>query len=126
MSQAQKRPSHKELSRKLSVARARLNDGNWQPAFGYEGYVNFTKECEKLNLLTSKEQTEALKKVLDELNPDHYEGAYPPLVGSRGNILRKELFAFSHESEYLGVTMYLKFAVDDDQLFIVSFHKAKR
>ncbi len=126
MSQVQKRPSHKELSRKLSVARDRLSDGKWQPAFGYEGYVSFTKECEKLNLHTITEQAEALKKILQELTPDHYAGTYPPLVGSRGNIVRKELFAFCHESKFLGETLYLKFAVNEEQLFIVSFHKAKR
>jgi len=126
MSQAQRRPSHKELSRKLNVAKNRLNDGEWQPAFGYEGYGSFMKDCEELNLRAAPEQTEALKQVLEELTPSHYAGQHPPLAGSRGDILDKELFAFILESEFLGETIYLKFAVDEEQLFIVSFHKARR
>lgn len=126
MSQAQQRPSHKELSRKLSVAKKRLNNGEWQPAFGYESYGSFMKDCEELNLLTASEQAEALKQVLAELTPIHYKGLHPPLVGSRGEILDKELFAFVLDSKFLRETVYLKFAVDKEQLYIVSFHKARR
>ncbi len=126
MSQAQKRPTHKELSRKLNVAKNRLKDGEWQPAFGYESYGSFMKDCEELNLPTAPEQAEALQQVLEEVTPDHYIGPHPPLMGSRGEIVDKELFAFVLESKFLRETVYLKFAVDKEQLYIVSFHKERR
>jgi hypothetical protein len=108
------------------VARKRLNNGEWQPAFGYERYGSFMKDCEELDLLNASEQAEALKQVLAELTPIHYNGPHPPLVGSRGEILDKELFAFVLASKFLRETVYLKFSIDKEQLYIVSFHKARR
>jgi len=122
MSRTQRRPSHKELSRKLRVARDRLFDGKWRVV----RYRTFVEECEELNLLTAEERTDALKKVMEEITPDHYIGRHPPLKGSRGEILEMDLFEFSYKAKFLNEQVYLKFAVGEEQLFIVSFHRAKK
>lgn len=122
MSHTQDRPTHKELSGKLRVAKDRLDDGKWQPV----NYRAFVEDCEELNLQTAEERIEALKKVMEEITPEHYIGRRPPLKGNRGDILEVDLFEFEHKSGFLNERIYFKFAVGGAQLFIVSFHKSRK
>jgi hypothetical protein len=117
-----KRPSKKELAKKISLAKQHLQKENWQAL----SYNAFLEDCIELGLCTQIEVSQALLSVIEEVEADDYVGSQPPRKGSRGCILNRELFEFCRYSEPLSQRIYFKFAVDEVQLFIVSFHKARK
>jgi hypothetical protein len=116
------RPSRKELTKKLAVARKHLQNEDWQAL----SYDVLREDCEELGLCSQSEVYQALLSALEEVTVDDYIGSRPPKKGSRGCILNRELFEFCRHFEPLKRRIYFKFAVDEDQLFIVSFHRERK
>ena len=52
-----------------------------------------------------------LLTILDEIDIDHYAGAYPAQKSYESQIQNSELFAFRWKSKYFGCDVYLKFAL---------------
>ncbi len=67
-----------------------------------------------------------LPAVFREIKPAHYVGLRPPHKSYEEPILNLELFAFRWSSRLFGRDMYLKFAVKEEVLWIVSLHRDRR
>ena len=100
----QKRPSIKELSKKLREAKEIL--------LIKEGiFAEPSKNLGELNRLDieTEELWPLVQKFLTEIEPKDYTGTRPPQKSYESRILGSELFAFSWTSKFYGRTMYLKF-----------------
>lgn len=112
------RPSHKEINHKITQAKEALSANRLF-------FVNpASLAADALDLgLTIKELTETLYDLLGEISPGDYAGQRPPQRSYEDEILQCELFPFKWESSRLGCTVYLKFAVKNNRLWIVSLHE---
>lgn len=66
---------------------------------------------------------ERLPAILQEVVPRDYRGQSPPKKSYERAILGSELFAFRWVSKVFGCRMYFKFAVKEQDLWIVSLHR---
>jgi hypothetical protein len=64
-----------------------------------------------------------LPAIFREIKASHYEGQRPPQKSYERGILGSELFAFKWPSRVFGRDMYLKFAVRERVLWLVSLHR---
>jgi hypothetical protein len=64
-----------------------------------------------------------LATIFREIKPNHYEGRRPPQKSYERGILGSELFAFRWSSRIFARDMYLKFAVREGVLWLVSLHR---
>ena len=69
------------------------------------------------------ELTDILQRLLDNISPDHYTGSRPPQRSYEAVIQDLELFAFVADSDVFETKVYLKFALSDGALWLVSLHK---
>jgi hypothetical protein len=116
----QKRPSIKELSKKLREAKEILliNEGIFAEPSKNLGELNkLDIETEELWLL--------IQKLLTEIEPKDYTGTRPPQKAYEYQILGSELFAFSWTSKLYGRNMYLKFVLRNNNFYLVSLHEDK-
>jgi hypothetical protein len=112
------RPSYRELDRKLkqgrevaAAKRIRLVEPNIILA-----------DLLDLDYLVG-DLVEDLPAIFREIKPTHYEGQRPPQKSYEQGILGSELFAFRWPSRLFGRNMYLKFAVREGVLWVVSLHR---
>ena len=61
--------------------------------------------------------------ILEEITAKNYVRQYPPQCSYEDRILDYELFHFRWISEVFGCKAYLKFAIKDGQLWLVSLHE---
>jgi hypothetical protein len=116
-----KRPTHRQIVGKLAAAKEAVSCGRVALVNGSV----VARDLLDLDLLID-DLTELLPRILDELNPDLYRGARPPQRSYEDTIKGCELYAFSWASQAIGCGLYFKFALKDDRLWIVSFHKDKK
>jgi hypothetical protein len=69
---------------------------------------------------------ELILGLLEEIVPDDYVGAHPPMRSYEKTIEGKELLAFSWWSKRLEKKMYIKFALKDNKFYYVSLHEDKK
>jgi hypothetical protein len=113
-----KRPSYSEIQRKIKQAKEALLDNN----------LSILKPIvialDALELGYSFEDiTAILIDLLEEIKPSHYVGESPPQRSYEDEIFRSELFAFRWASKRLGCWIYLKFAFNENRLWLISFHQ---
>jgi hypothetical protein len=113
-----KRPSYAEIQRKIKQAKEAVIAGN----------LSILKPVvialDALELGYSLEDiTAILIDLLEEIKPRHYVGQSPPQRSYEDEIFGSELFAFRWESKRLGCWVYLKFAFDENRLWLISFHQ---
>jgi hypothetical protein len=113
-----KRPSPRELHRKLKQARASASVN--RIAFVESDVI--LSDLLGLDFLVD-ELAERLPEILSEIHPGDYQGQRPPAKSYERSILDAELFAFKWSSKVFGCMMYLKFAIKGDYLRIISLHK---
>ncbi len=117
------RPSHKELAKKLRHATALVTKGlvsilepNVILADAMELGYSFKLEFYSL-----------LLELLHLATPENYAGTRPPLRSYESKIQGADLYAFVIKSAHLGgIDVYLKFAVYNDVLVIVSLHEDRK
>jgi hypothetical protein len=73
-----------------------------------------------------QEVPEILFELLQKMAPEHYAGTRPPQRSYEEDLGGSELYAFKIESKRLGCLIYLKFALQDGYLWVVSFHENKK
>jgi hypothetical protein len=113
-----KRPTHRELNRRLIEALDAVRKG--RVAFVEEEPI----QADLLDLdFLIEDLMGSLPSILNEIEPRHYRGASPPARSYESSIRGVELFAFGWASRTLGCEMYLKFALKGGVLWISSFHK---
>jgi len=116
-----KRPSYRELAGKLREAKGAALNGCLQfvePAPIYADLLEIDVVIDDL--------AEIVPQALEEIKPADYAGTRPPQQSYEAAILKCELFAFVWSSGTFGCTMYLKFAVKERCLWIVSLHKDRK
>jgi hypothetical protein len=114
------RPSHKALTGKIRKAIEALQAGKVtfrDPAIIAADLLNLNCEIEEL--------PEILVELLGEIAPDHYAGTRPPQRSYQEDLGGTELYAFKKKSKRLGCLIYFKFALIDDNIWLVSFHEDK-
>jgi hypothetical protein len=67
-----------------------------------------------------------LRGLLEEITPRDYAGAYPPQRSYEDELFRSELFPFAWMSKRLGCRVYLKFALKEGEMWLVSLHQERK
>ncbi len=113
-----KRPSPKELFNKLKDARNAAANGNM--ALLNQSVL----ACDAIDLdyAISDELLTLVPQCLDDFSPAHYVGLYPPQRSYETEIKGLELFAFKAHSTIFDNVIYIKFALDEGFLWLISFH----
>jgi len=116
-----KRPSHREITGKLASAENALS-------CGHVALLNadvIREDLLDLNILI-EDLPELLPRMMDELSADLYRGTRPPQRSYENAIDGCELYAFAWASQAVGCDMYLKFALKNEWLWVVSFHEDRK
>ena len=115
------RPTYKELERKIRQAKEAVSRGRIS-------ILNpVIVAADALGLGISFEEIQGiLFTLLGETEPTDYVGQHPPQRSYEKEILRFELLAFRWNSKRLGCKIYLKFAFQEDQFWLVSLHEARK
>lgn len=114
------RPTHREIDRKLAAAKEAL-------ATGRALFANPAKSVGELMALSigdSEELWPLLVRLLNEIARENYAGSSPPMKAYEKAIAGSDLFAFAWESRWLGMPMYVKFALKEERFYLVSLHKS--
>lgn len=115
------RPTKRELNGKIEQAKQAVQNGNLE-------IVNPTviaSDAIKLGYQI-KELKGVLNNLLNEVKIDNYAGYHPPHKSYEPQIKGKDLFAFRWTSSTLNFEIYLKFALKNETLYIVSLHENKK
>jgi hypothetical protein len=113
-----KRPSYREIDQKLKQAR--------EAAARNQIFIVNPKSFagDALDLGFSVEDiANILIDISDEITAKNYVGQYPPQHSYEDRILDYEFFPFRWNSKVFGCRVYLKFAIKDGQLWLVSLHE---
>jgi hypothetical protein len=113
------RPSKKELFGKLRDAKAAVNQGN---IFLIDQDV-IAEDAIELGYDIGDELPQVLAELLEGTTVHHYAGSRPPQKSYKQDIEGLELFPFVIESRRFACRVYLKFAVSEDSLWLVSLHQ---
>jgi len=114
-----KRPSYKELSKKVREAKQAVSQGH---VLILE-QEDVAQDALELEYVIETELFTILQELIEETNPDHYVGARPPQKSYKHEIEGLELFAFVVESSRFNCRIYYKFALDQSMLWLVSLHQ---
>lgn len=115
------RPSHKEISGKIKEA---AEAAAQQRIFIVEP-ISFVADAIELDYPVGL-ISEIIVSLLNELAPDYYAGHRPPQRSYENCIKGADLFAFQWKSAALKADIYLKFALREGNLWLVSLHKSRR
>lgn len=113
------RPSKKELFGRLRNAKAAVYQGN---VFLIDQDV-IAEDAIELGYDIGDELRQVLAELLEEITVYHYAGARPPQKSYKQDIEGLELFPFVTESRRFACRVYLKFAIIEDSLWLVSLHQ---
>ncbi len=114
-----KRPSPKELFNKVRDAGNAAANGN--VALLNQSVIAI--DAIDLDYVIDNELLKFLPDCLAEIRPADYAGLYPPQRSYETEIKGLELFAFRANSETFDCEIYIKFALAEDFLWLISFHK---
>ena len=112
------RPTHKELTRKIKQAIQAISEGR---IYILDPEI-IAKDALELGYRIS-DLSDLLIDALSVLSPNDYIGHYPPDRSYEEKIKGTELFTFRAYSEVLGCNVYLKFALIEESIWIVSLHE---
>ena len=113
----ERRPSHKELQGKIALAKEAASE----EAIDLADPVSIALDAQDLDYMVEQIST-VLGEILAEIEPNHYTGKRPPQQSYKAQIRNCDLFAFRWESKRFGCESYLKFALKDNRLWVVSLH----
>lgn len=77
----------------------------------------------ELGYLIESDLIGVLTSLLNEITPNNYVGKRPPEKSYERQIEDLELFAFKAESSWFNCTVYFKFSLYDNELWVVSLHQ---
>ena len=113
-----KRPSHKEINSKIEQAK----DAVLKNRISIVNPTNVAADALELGFLVN-DISNICSDILKEITPHDYVGQYPPQRSYETDILESELFAFKWISKRLGCKTYLKFAIKERRMWLVSLHQ---
>jgi len=114
-----KRPSHKELSKRIREAKEAVGKG--RIAILNQSVI----ACDALELgyLIEEDLVSVLSGFLDEISPENYVGKRPPEKSYEEELKDLDLYAFRVESSCFRCRVYLKFTLTGGDLWLVSLHQ---
>ena len=115
------RPSHKEISRKLTLAKEAVSENR----ISILNPVSVATDTLELGL-NLRNISNILSDLLEEIEPDDYAGQYPPQRSYEDEIKDCELLAFRWLSKKLGCRVYFKFTLKETRLWLVSIHEDRK
>jgi hypothetical protein len=115
------RPSHKEISRKLTLAKEAVSENR----ISILNPVSVATDTLELGL-NLRNISNILSDLLEEIEPDDYAGQYPPQRSYEDEIKDCELLAFRWLSKKLGYRVYFKFTLKETRLWLVSLHEDRK
>lgn len=111
-------PSHKTLVGKVLLAQKASKKGN---------ILLVTPDIIVADLIELGRSVDEIPQILCELlentRPENYVGTRPPQRSYEAVIDGCELYAFKTVSNKIGCTVYYKFTIKDDFLWLVSLHR---
>ncbi len=113
-----KRPSHKELSKKIRQAIAAVEDEN----FLLLNMLALVSDADELGYVIDDDIATLLIELLKKSHPDNYTGFRPPQKSYQQEIQGAELFAFVIENTSLDKPVYFKFSIVEEVLYLISLH----
>ena len=117
-----RRPTPKELGKKIAAARAMILGWAWEPANPGKLMTQFGR----LGLFSREEQGLALAAAAGELSAGNYAGHRPPQECTEEPFAEEEMFAFAWQSPHFGCRMYFKFVVGKTKCGVVSLHREEK
>jgi hypothetical protein len=116
-----KRPSDRELTKRLSEAKEFLKNrhglfANPSKAMG---------ELNDLDIIDANDVWQLIRKLLEEISPKDYKGSRPPQKSYEKTILGVELLAFTWWSPRCAKQMYIKFVLKNERYYYVSLHPSR-
>jgi hypothetical protein len=114
-----KRPSHKELIKKIRDARIAVA----QSRVALVNQAALAADALALGYSIVTELRDVLDDLLDGCQPENYTGKRPPQRSYEQDITGLELFAFVVSPERFDKQVYLKFAYAQDIFWLVSLHE---
>jgi len=113
------RPTHKELTNKIRLAKKTVLDNNkiaiLEPQIVAADALDLGYLFEEIS--------NVLSSILDEITPSDYVGQKPPQRSYEMEIQGSELFAFRWKSKLFGCESYFKFTIKGDIFWLVSLHR---
>ena len=116
-----KRPSYKELNNKIHQAREAVLESR---IYILDQEI-IAADALEIGYLV-KDISNVLSDILNEITPSNYAGQRPPQRSYEDKIKGCEPFAFKSESILLGCEIYLKFALKEGLMWLVSFHQHRK
>ncbi|MBN9377480.1 MAG: hypothetical protein BGO14_10325 [Chlamydiales bacterium 38-26] len=116
-----KRPSDRELTKRLSEAKEFLKKRHGL-------FANPSKAMGELNDLDigdSNDVWQLIRELLEEISPKDYKGSRPPQKSYEKAIAGLELLAFSWWSSKFAKEMYIKFVLKNERYYYVSLHQSR-
>ena len=114
-----KRPSHKEITKKISQAKEALK----KHKLYFINQSSLASDALELGFLFDTEINDVLTNLLNKASPENYAGVKPPQKSYEQKISGAELFAFRVQSDILNDIIYFKFTLAKGCLYIISLHK---
>lgn len=114
-----KRPSHKELTRKIRDAQEAVSHGR----IAVINQAAVAMDALELGYDIVTEMVDVLCELLSMSRPEHYMGGRPPQRAYEREISDLELFAFVVDPERFEKPVYYKFALAGGMLWLVSLHE---
>ncbi len=111
-------PSHKTIVRKLALAKQAISKGNLliiDPGVIAADLIELGCSVDDLPHI--------LSNLLTVTKPDDYTGAHPPQRSYKPVITGCEMYAFKTVSKIIGCTVYYKYTIKEDYLWLISLHK---
>jgi len=116
------RPTHRELSNKIKQAIKAVENGN----ILLLNMVSLVSDADELGYVIEDDITTLLIELLKNSNPDNYAGSRPPQRSYQQNIQGAELFAFVVGETTLKKSVYFKFSIVEEMLYLISLHRDRK
>lgn len=113
------RPSHKELYGKLRSARQMVKEGR----VALLNQIALAADAIELGYVIDSELDDVLTELLRATAPNHYTGSRPPQRSYEQDIQGLDLFAFTVDSDRFKCRVYFKFALENENFWLVSLHQ---
>lgn len=116
------RPTHKELTRKITIAAECIANGN----ILFINHRSIACDAIELKYSVDTEIKGILQDLIENLSSNDYIGYRPPMKSYERAIEGLELFEFSARCNRFKDRVYLKFSIKEPHFFLVSLHKHRK
>lgn len=108
----------------LDKAKAKLVEQKWYVLNPFR----LDRHLRELGIFGSTQILTTILTAMDEIEPEHYNGQFPPELSDEEKLEGAPLLAFAWRSAHFGCPMYFKFCFygEHESLYIVSFHQQRK